>query len=71
MSKRTEMEFQQMAEDLISEAEAVECSLHEFADGLESILHDVKERLELVRDELKGQKRGDEGEEDDTESDED
>ena len=44
--------FEKMAEDLIADAEGVDCPLSEFRDGLRTILDAVRERLSLVEDEL-------------------
>jgi hypothetical protein len=53
LNKKLEEQFTKIAENTISEAEKVKCSLRAFADGLRSIAQDVKSRIEQVEDELR------------------
>lgn len=53
LNKELEGMFQVVADDTILDAEAVDCSIPEFVEGLELIFEAVKDRLELARDEAK------------------
>lgn len=44
--------FEEIAQETIRKAEAVECSLETFAEGLDTIRIEVSERLSMVRSEI-------------------
>lgn len=48
----SEEKFEQIATQAVTEAEGVECSLEEFADGLRAMISVLQERYEQVNDEL-------------------
>ena len=70
MSTKTDAEFEGLVEGMLEEAESVECSQHEYLDGLKIIFGAVRDRVEMVTAELKGQKREDDNDEEDDEGDE-
>lgn len=45
-------QFEKLAEELVSRAEAVRCDFSDFVDGLEEIASALKVRIEMARDEL-------------------
>jgi hypothetical protein len=59
LNKDLEEMFQVVADDTISDAEAVDCSIPEFVEGLELIFEVVKDRLELAKDEAKNTEAAD------------
>ena len=48
--------FTAIVRGAISLAEQVECSLEDFADGLDTMVDELRKRASLVQDELKAEK---------------
>jgi hypothetical protein len=55
-----EEQFEKIGEKSILDAEKVDCSLGQFAEGLEWIRASVADRLNMVRDEIRSNERADE-----------
>lgn len=56
--------FETIGEDAVRAAEEVKVSLEKFEEGLTTIRDAIQERLDLARDELRGQPSPDDDEDD-------
>lgn len=52
MDAKLEAQFEKLANDAVEKAEAVSCSLSDFAAGLDAMIGVLRQRLEQVNDEL-------------------
>lgn len=54
MNTKLEKKFEKIAETAIREAELVDCDGKDFVKGLDIIVSEVQQRLQLAADEFKG-----------------
>jgi hypothetical protein len=52
VNKDIEGQFEELAANFIEEAEEIDCSKPDFAQGLELLIEKLQERLGSVRDEI-------------------
>lgn len=64
-----EEQFQELAESVVADAEAIKCPFEDFVEGLEAIQEAVRDRLNMARRELQGMDEDEESSDNEDEDD--